>query len=110
MTKKKAPSLLDNKYTPAIPHNAGGRILIMGWMNNRKRGAPPKITPTNNKMKSKGRAPMKAAAASTASKKKPPAKILHPQKCLHQELQVGSTKTVNSSLTHLYWTVLLTQN
>ena len=78
MTKKKAPSLLEKKNTPEIPHNSGGRRqaweggLIMGWMNNCKRGSPLKITPTNNKMKGSGKAPTKAAAASTAATKLPP--------------------------------------
>ena len=62
MTKKKALSLLDKKYTPAIPHNEGGRRqvreggLITGWTNNHKRGAPIQITQTNNKMKGEGKA------------------------------------------------------
>ena len=61
MTKKKSPRLLEKKDTPAIPHNAGGRRqsreggLITGWMNNCKRGAPLKITPTNKKMKGNGK-------------------------------------------------------
>ena len=69
MTKRKVPSLLENKDTPEIPQYAGGRCqaregdLITGWMNNFKRGAPLKITPTNNKMKGEGKAPTKAAAA-----------------------------------------------
>ena len=71
MTKKKAPSLFDKKDTPAIPYNAGGRHqareggLVTGWMNNHKRWAPLKITPTNNKMKGKGKAPTKPASASS---------------------------------------------
>ena len=79
MTKKKAPSLLEKKDTPAIPQNAWGRRqsreggLITGFINNHKRGAPLKITPTNKKMKGEGKAPTKAASASTAAKKKPPA-------------------------------------
>ena len=79
MKKKKASSLLYKKDTPEIPHNAGGRIqamdggLITGWMNNSKRGAPLKITPTNKKMKEKGKSPTKAAAASTDTTKKHPA-------------------------------------
>ena len=79
MKKNKAPSLLEKKDTPAIPHNAGDRRqareggLIMGWMNNRKRGAPLKITPTNNRMKEESKAPTKAADSSTAETKKPPA-------------------------------------
>ena len=77
MTKKKALSLLEKKYTPAIPHNAGGRLqvreggLITGWMNNRKRGAPLKITPINKKIKGEGKTPTKAAAASTDTTKTP---------------------------------------
>ena len=46
----------------------------MGWMNNSNRGAPLKITPTNNKIKGKGKSPTKAAAVSTAATKKPSAK------------------------------------
>ena len=48
--KHKAPILLDKKDIPKIPHNAGSRrqaregALVTGWMNNRKRGAPLKIT------------------------------------------------------------------
>ena len=78
MTKKKAPSLLDNKDTPEIPHNAGCRLqvreggLIMGWMNNRQGGAPLKFTPTNKKIKGKGKAPTKSAAASNYATNKPP--------------------------------------
>ena len=75
-TEKKDTSLLDKKYTPAIPHNSVGRRqareggLITGWMNNRKRGAPLKITPTNKKMNGKGRLPTKAESASTAATNK----------------------------------------
>ena len=77
--KKKATSLLEKKDTPAIPYNVGGRLqareggLITGWMNNRKRGAPLKITPINNKMKGEGEASTKSSAASTAVTKKAPA-------------------------------------
>ena len=77
MTKKKALSLLEKKYNPEIPHNAGGGrqarevVLITGWINNRKRGVPLKITPTNNKIKEKGEAPTKAEAASAAATNKP---------------------------------------
>ena len=79
MTREKSRSLINKKDTPAIPHIAGVRQqsreggLIMGWMNNFKRGAPLKITPTNNKMKGKGKAPTKEAAASNVATKKPPA-------------------------------------
>ena len=78
ITKEKAPSLIDKKDTPATPHNSGGRSqareggLITGWMNNCKRGAPLKITPTNKKMKGNGKTPTKSVAASTALTKKPP--------------------------------------
>ena len=76
MTKNKVLILLEKKDTPVIPHNAGGRRqareggLITGWMNNFKRGAPLKTTPTNKKMK--GEVPTKAAAASNAATNKPP--------------------------------------
>ena len=111
MTKKKSPILLENKDTPKIPHNSGGRRqsneggLITGWMNNENRGANIKITPTNKKMKGKGKVLTKSASASTAETKKPPAtnQILHQQQCLHQKLQVGSTPTVNRSLPNLHW-------
>ena len=60
VTIKKAPSLLEKKDTPAIPQNAWGRRqsreggLITGFINNHKRGAPLKITPTNKKMRGGG--------------------------------------------------------
>ena len=41
-------------------------------MNNRKRGAPLKIIPTNKKIKGKGKAPTKSAAASNYATNKPP--------------------------------------
>ena len=78
MTEKKGLSLLKNKYTPATPHNEGGGRqarqdgLITGWMNNRKRGSPLKITSTNKKTKGNGKAPTKSASASTAATNKPP--------------------------------------
>ena len=80
MTKKKAAISIDKKDTPSIPHNTGGRRqerqggLITGWMNYCKRGSPLKITPTNKKIKVKGKAPMKEASASTYATKKPQAK------------------------------------
>ena len=66
------------KDTPEIPHNVGGRLqsrkggLITKEMNNCKRGAPLKTTPTNKKIKGKRKAPTKSAAASTAAIKKSP--------------------------------------
>ena len=77
MKKKKAPSLLENKETPEIPYNAGGRHqsreggLITGWMNNHKREAPLKITLTNKKIMGNGKAPTQLEAASTTATKKP---------------------------------------
>ena len=71
--------LLRKKDTPEIPHNAGGRRqareggLITGWMNNCKRRAPIKITPTNKKTKGKGKEPTKAAYVTSDATKKPPA-------------------------------------
>ena len=54
MTKKKQPANLE-KLPTTIPRNAKGRKdsgdkgLITGFMQNHKRGAPLKITPTTNK-------------------------------------------------------------
>ena len=54
MTKKKQPANLE-KLPTTIPCNAKGRKdsgdkgLITGFMQNHKRGAPLKITPTTNK-------------------------------------------------------------
>ena len=79
LKKKKSPRLLENKDTPAIPHNSGVRRqsreggLITGWTNNRKRGATLKTISTNKKMKGKGKTPTEVEDASTAATKKPPA-------------------------------------
>ena len=86
MTKKKDLSLLEKNYTPAIPHNSGGRRqaresgIITGCINNCNRRAHLKITPTNKKFKGKGKAPTKSASSSTSETKKTPATNPPPKK------------------------------
>ena len=61
MTNKKPPSQRESLKSPTIPRNVMGRrdardsVFITGWLKNRKRGAPLKISPrttTNKKNKS----------------------------------------------------------
>ena len=74
--KKKQPDELE-RLPPIIQRNAKGRkddivnILITGFMHNRKRGPPLKITPTtNNKINTK----VKATLAATLTKQACPAR------------------------------------
>ena len=62
MTKKKPPSHRETLNPPTIPGNGMGRQdardrgFITGWLKNRKRGAPLKISPqTTTKNKKKGK-------------------------------------------------------
>ena len=75
MTKKKQPAKLE-KLPPIIPWNSKGRKdardkgLITGYMQNRKRGGPLKITPTTNK---KIKTKVKATLAASPTKQARPA-------------------------------------
>ena len=85
LQKIRLQSLLEKKDTPTISNNAESRRqaredgLTTGWMNNRKRGAPLKITPPNKKMKVRGKAPTKVADASTTATKKTKSTKLPPK-------------------------------
>lgn len=72
MTKPLPPSQLKDVETPTIPRNAAQRTekrtkgLITGWMKNRKRGAPLKITPSAASLKKKKK--KKSACAKAAAR------------------------------------------
>ena len=75
ITKKKPPSHQETLNPPTIPRNKMGRRdaqdseFITGWLKNRKRGAPLKISPqtTTNKKKKGKKTPASPSVAAMIS-------------------------------------------